>query len=139
MPASKMSRRSFKPEDRERIEVRLLESLQTLKPAVRMLRGYEPYGAGTDRTTNTIVIISVGKSMAEGNAPPLLALAGESVKPGVVFERPIADSETQWTIEPRRRSAPGIPVSGKSRHSAPVVLPLMWSCAFTQKCSIEGG
>jgi quinol monooxygenase YgiN len=102
MPVVRISRGSFKTEDYERIKARLDESEQTLVPAIRKLSGCVHYWAGIDPTTNTMVNVSVWKSLAEAKAmetlAPMLSLAGEFVKLGVVFERPIANYETLWQI-----------------------------------------
>ena len=102
MPIVRISRGSFKPEDYETIKARLDESQKMLVPAVGKLIGCMHYWAGIDRTTNTMVNVSVWKSMAEAKQmdtlAPMLALAGEFVKLGVVFERPIANYETLWKI-----------------------------------------
>ena len=102
MPVVRISRGSFKPEDYERIRTRLDQSYQTLAPAIRRLRGCMHYWAGIDRATNTMVNVSVWKSLADAKQmdtlAPMLALAGEFVKLGVVFERPIANYEILWQI-----------------------------------------
>ncbi len=59
MPVVRISRGSFKPEDYERIKVRLDESEQTLVPTIRTLGGCLHYWAGIDPTTNTMVNVSV--------------------------------------------------------------------------------
>jgi hypothetical protein len=60
------------------------------------------YWVGIDRTTNTMVNVSVWASLADAKQmetlAPMLALAGEFVERGVVFERPIANYETLWEI-----------------------------------------
>lgn len=102
MPVVRISRGSFKPEDYERTKARLDESYRTLAPAVRSLSGCMHYWAGIDRTTNTMVNVSVWKSLSDAKQmdtlAPMLALAGEFVNLGVVFERPIANYETLWQI-----------------------------------------
>jgi len=105
MPVVRISRGSFKPEDYERIKARLDGSQQTLVPAIRILSGCMHYWAGIDRTTNTMVNVSVWKSLADAKQmdtlAPMLALSGEFVELGVVFERPIANYETLWQMEDR--------------------------------------
>jgi hypothetical protein len=102
MPILRISRGSFKPEDYESIKARLDEAQQTLVPAIRKLSGCMHYWAGIDRTTNTMVNVSVWKSLPDAKQmatlAPMLALAGEFVKLGVAFERPIANYETIWQI-----------------------------------------
>ena len=102
MPVVRISRGSFKPEDYERIKARLDESQQALVPAIGKLSGCMHYWAGIDRTTNTMVNVSVWKSLADAEQmdtlAPMLALAGGFVKLGVVFERPIANYEILWQI-----------------------------------------
>jgi hypothetical protein len=102
MPVLRISRGSFKPEDYERIKARLDESQQTLVPAITKLSGCLHYWAGIDRTTNTMVNVSVWKFLADAKQmetlAPMLELAGEFAKLGVVFERPIANHETLWQI-----------------------------------------
>ena len=102
MPVVRISRGSFKPEDYERIKGRLEGSHQTLVPAVGILSGCMHYWAGIDLATNTMVNVSVWKSLADAKQmdtlAPMLALAGEFVELGVVFERPIVNYETLWQI-----------------------------------------
>jgi hypothetical protein len=102
MQVVRISRGSFKPEDYEGIKIRLDGSRQTLAPAIRNLNGCMHYWAGIDRTTNTMVNVSVWKSLADAKQmdtmPPMLALAGEFVNLGVVFERPIANYEVLWQV-----------------------------------------
>ncbi len=102
LPILRISRGSFKSEDYERIKAHLDESQQTLVPSIRKLTGCMHYWAGIDRITNSMVNVSVWKSLADAKQmealAPMLALAGEFVKRGVVFERPIANYETLWQI-----------------------------------------
>jgi hypothetical protein len=102
MPILRLSRGSFKPEDYEKIKESLDGSQYTLVPAIRKLSGCMHYWAGIDRTTNTMVNVSVWKSLMDAKQMdtlvPMLALAGEFVKLGVVFERPIANYETLWQL-----------------------------------------
>ncbi len=102
MPIVRISRGSFKTEDYERIKARLDESQQALVPSIRKLTGCVHYWAGVDRTTNTMVNVSMWKSPADAKQmdtlAPMLSFAGEFVKLGVVFERPIANYETLWQI-----------------------------------------
>ena len=102
MPVVRISRGSFKPEDYERIKARLDESQQALVPAIKKLSGCMHYWAGIDLTTSTMVNVSVWKSLADAKQmdtlAPMLALAGEFVKLGVVVERPIANYEILWQI-----------------------------------------
>jgi hypothetical protein len=98
----RISRGSFKPEDYERIKARLDESQHTLVPAIKVLSGCMHYWSGIDRTTNTMINVSVWKSFSNAKQmetlPSMLAVATEFVKLGVVFERPVANYETLWQI-----------------------------------------
>jgi hypothetical protein len=102
MPILRISRGSFKPEDYEKIKARLDESQLILVPVIRMLSGCMYYWAGIDRTSAAMVNVSVWKSLADAKQmdmlAPMLALADEFVKLGVIFERPIANYETLWQI-----------------------------------------
>jgi hypothetical protein len=102
MPILRLSRGAFKPEAYERIKEHLDVSQRTLVPAIRKLSGCMHYWAGIDRMTNTMVNVSVWKSLLDAKQmdtlAPMLALAGEFVKLGVVFERPIANYETLWQL-----------------------------------------
>lgn len=102
MPILRLSRGSFKPEAYERIKEHLDGSQRTLVPAIIKLSGCMHYWAGIDRMTNTMVNVSVWKSLLDAKQmdtlAPMLALAGEFVKLGVVFERPIANYETLWQL-----------------------------------------
>jgi hypothetical protein len=102
MPVVRISRGSFKPEAYERIKARLDQSWPTLVPAIIELSGCMHYWAGIDRATNTMVNVSVWKSLADARQMDtlalMLALAGEFVNLGVVFERPIANYETLGEI-----------------------------------------
>jgi hypothetical protein len=110
MPVLRISRGSFKPEDYERIAARLEESRKTLVPAITKLNGCLHYWAGIDRASSTMVNVSVWKTLADARQmetlAPMLALAGEFVKLGVVFERPISNYETLWQVEEGEHPAP---------------------------------
>jgi hypothetical protein len=102
MPILRISRGTFKPEAYEKIKEHLDVSQKTLVPAVRKLSGCMHYWAGIDRMTNTMVNVSVWKSLLDAKQmdtlAPMLALAGEFVKLGVVLERPITNYETLWQL-----------------------------------------
>lgn len=102
MAVLRISRSSFKPENYERVKARLDGSHQTLAPAVRNLTGCLHYWAGIDRTTGTMVNVSVWKSLEDAKQmdtlAPMLALAVEFTGLGVVFERPIANYELLWQV-----------------------------------------
>lgn len=102
MTIVRVSRGSFKPEDYERVKVRLDGAQQALVPAIRALSGCMHYWAGIDVATNTMVNVSVWSSLAEAkqmdSLAVMLALADEFIKLGVVFERPIANYVILWQL-----------------------------------------
>jgi hypothetical protein len=98
----RISRGVFNPDDYDQIAKLLAESRLTLVPAIRLLEGCLHYWAGIDRRSNTMVNVSVWRSLNEASAMETLTemklLAGEFAKLGVRFERPINNYEVLWEI-----------------------------------------
>jgi quinol monooxygenase YgiN len=101
MPVVRISKGAFQPENFETIKVRLDES-QKIVPDVQKLNGCLYYWAGIDPVSNTMVNVSVWRTLADAKQmdtlAPMLALAKEFTNLGVVFERPICNYETLWEI-----------------------------------------
>ena len=102
MSVVRISKGSFPADAYDEVRRRLDESQQRLVPAIRALDGLVSYYAGADRASNTMVNVSVWESMdaAEqmSSLPEMLALAGDFVALGVVFERPIVNYDSLWQI-----------------------------------------
>ena len=98
----RISRGTFAAQDYERVRNRLSESEHSLVPAIRNLNGCVHYWAGIDRTTNTMVNVSVWRTLADATQmeglAAMRALAGEFVQFGVRFETPIVNHEVLWEI-----------------------------------------
>lgn len=102
MPIVRISRGSFKPSDYEVIAERLEKSQGTLVPEIHVLNGCLHFWAGIDRSSNTLVNVSVWRSLSDAKQldtlAPMLTLAEEFIKLGVQFERPINNYEVLWEI-----------------------------------------
>jgi quinol monooxygenase YgiN len=98
----RISRGAFDPDDYDRIAKLLDESRLTLVPAIRQLEGCLHYWAGIDRSSNTMVNVSVWRSSNHARQMETLMemklLAGEFSKLGVRFERPINNYDILWEI-----------------------------------------
>ena len=102
MATVRISRGSFIPDSYDRIAKRLDESQYTLVPRIRELDGCLHYWAGIDRNSNTMVNVSVWRSLNDAKQMEGLAemktLADEFLKLGVKFERPINNYEVVWEL-----------------------------------------
>jgi quinol monooxygenase YgiN len=98
----RLSRGSFPAERYDAVRARLAAAEATLVPAIRALPGLLHYHAAIDRASSSMVNVSVWRSLAEAQQmqtlAPMLALAEEFTREGVVFERPIPSYETLWSI-----------------------------------------
>jgi hypothetical protein len=78
------------------------ESQASLEPAIGRLHGNLAYYAGIDRTNNTMTNVSVWASLDDAmqmaSLPAMLALARTFTEIGVIFETPITNHETLWSI-----------------------------------------
>jgi quinol monooxygenase YgiN len=101
-PIVRISRGSFAPEKYESLRARLDAAQKSLVPAIRQLAGCLHYFAAIDRDSNSMVNVSVWRSLADAQRMqtlgPMLALAEELTREGVRFERPIINYETLWSI-----------------------------------------
>jgi hypothetical protein len=102
LPVVRISRGSFAPESYESVKQRLDASRKSLIPAIRKLRGLLHYYVGIDPASNTMINVSVWKTLADANQmqtlQPMRDLAGEFIAAGVTFELPITNYETLWQI-----------------------------------------
>jgi quinol monooxygenase YgiN len=102
MPIVRISRGSFKPDDYDKIAKRLSEAHPTLVPGIRQLDGCLHYWAGIDHHSNTMVNVSVWRSLTDAKQmetlSSMLALAAEFSKLGVNFERPIINYDILWEV-----------------------------------------
>jgi quinol monooxygenase YgiN len=102
MSVVRISRGFFKPDEYDRIAKRLEEARQTLVPGILQLNGCLHYWAGIDHQSNTMVNVSVWRSLTDAKQmetlAPMLALADEFSRLDVNFERPIVNYEVLWEI-----------------------------------------
>jgi quinol monooxygenase YgiN len=100
--AVRISRATFAPAAYEDVRRRLDAAQAALIPAIRELAGCLHYVAAIDRASSSMVNVSVWRSVADADQmqtlAPMLALAEEFARAGVVFERPILDYETLWEM-----------------------------------------
>jgi hypothetical protein len=98
----RISRGSFPSEKLGRIQQLLAASHDRLREPVTALRGLVHYWAVLDAGSNTMANVSVWSSLADARQmdtlAPMLALAQEFQAEGVVFERPIVNSEVLWAL-----------------------------------------
>jgi hypothetical protein len=73
-----------------------------LAPAIRELSGCLHYFAALDRESNSIVNVSIWRSLADAQQmqtlAPMLELAEEFTREGVRFERPIVNFDVLWEL-----------------------------------------
>ncbi|HWN70019.1 MAG TPA: hypothetical protein VNM90_20405 [Haliangium sp.] len=102
LPVVRISRGSFAPESYEAVKQRLDASRKGLVPAIKKLRGLLHYYVGIDPVSNTMINVSVWKTLDHAKQMDTLQamrdLAGEFIAAGVTFERPISNYETLWEI-----------------------------------------
>jgi hypothetical protein len=102
LPVVRISRGSFAPESYESVKQRLDASRKSLVPAIKKLRGLLHYYVGIDPESNTLINVSVWKTLANAKQMDTLQamrnLASEFIAAGVTFERPISNYETLWEI-----------------------------------------
>jgi len=81
----------------------LHESYEKLAPGIRSMSGNRGYYVGIDAENCAMVNVSFWDSVTAAKQmehfQPMLDLAGEFIKIGVRFERPILNFEPLWTIE----------------------------------------
>ena len=98
----RISKGSFAPAQYEAVRARLDAAQESLIPAIRQLAGCLHYFAAIDRDSNSMVNVSVWRSLADAQQMqtlgPMLALAEDFTREGVRFERPIINYETLWTV-----------------------------------------
>jgi hypothetical protein len=98
----RISRGSFAPERYDDVRSRLAAAEASLAPAIRKLSGCLHYFAALDRESNSIVNVSVWRSLADAQQmqtlAPMLKLAEEFVREGVRFERPVLNFDTLWEL-----------------------------------------
>jgi hypothetical protein len=102
MPVVRLSRGSFDPANFMEVRRRLEDADQVLVPAIQRMRGCLHHWAGVDPISNTMINVSVWASLEDAKhmetLAPMRALAEEFVRLGVMFERPIANYETVWSV-----------------------------------------
>lgn len=102
MAAVRISRGSFPAEKYDIVKARLDAAGASLVPAIKRLDGLIGYWAGVDEASGTMVNVSTWESIEDAEQmatlPEMLALAGEFVELGVVFERPIVNYLSLWEL-----------------------------------------
>ncbi len=98
----RISRGAFEPSAYSEIKSRLTESKAVLTPALRNLNGCLHYYVGIDSVSNTMVNVSLWKTLEDAKQmdklAPMLALAAEFIGLGVRFERPITNCDVLWEL-----------------------------------------
>ena len=98
----RISKGAYPAHRHDEITARLAASSTNLVPAIRALPGCLSYFVGSDAGSATMVNVSVWDSLEHAHAmstlAPMLALAGEFVALGVVFERPIINYPVLWQL-----------------------------------------
>ena len=99
-PAIRISLGVFDADKTETIAATLVETRDLLELGIRAMRGNLGYFFGVDRTANVMHNVSCWESMVDadqmGSYQPMLYRAGEFVRLGVRFQRPILNFETLW-------------------------------------------
>jgi hypothetical protein len=99
----RISRGRFDPANVDLVAAKLTSAQSQLLPALERLAGLLHYYAGIERTSATIVNVSVWDSLEHAQQmstlAPMLALREQFEALGVQFD-PILNYETLWRIEP---------------------------------------
>ena len=100
----RISRGQFAAHHYDAVRQLIEDSAETLQPAIRALRGLVYYHVAVDRTTNSVVNVSVWTDLDAakqmGALTAMLAQRPILEQAGVVFD-PIANYEALWTIDPQ--------------------------------------
>ena len=98
----RISKGAYAADRHDEVTARLSASSASLIPAIRALPGCISYFVGSDAESLTMVNVSVWDSIEHANAmgtlPAMIALAGEFIALGVVFERPIINYPVLWQL-----------------------------------------
>jgi len=99
----RISRGRFDPAKVDVVAATLTSAQTQLIPAIERLSGLLHYYAGIDRTSATIVNVSIWDSLEHAQQmstlAPMLALREQFAALGVQFD-PMLNYETLWRIEP---------------------------------------
>jgi hypothetical protein len=102
MPVVRISRGFVTPERFQAAESFIRDSQALLAPAIRQLPGCLHYYAGADPVSNTVVNVSVWRTMDDAlemeSLKPMLELARKGAALGIKFERPVCNYVTAWEI-----------------------------------------
>jgi spermidine/putrescine-binding protein len=98
----RISRGSFDPAKADEWERRMTQSGNNLVPAIKKLKGLLHYYAGIDKLAGSMINVSVWQSLDDAKQMESLAEMGaagrEFIGAGAVFERPIINYQSSWTI-----------------------------------------
>ena len=82
----------------------MAESVVVLEPGIRQMRGLVHFYAGEDEAANSLVNVSVWRTLDDARQldtfQPMLDLGKVFVAKGAVFERPIMNYASQWDVAP---------------------------------------
>jgi hypothetical protein len=84
----------------------MAESIAVLEPGIRQMRGLIHFYAGEDDAANSLVNVSVWRTLEDAKQldtfQPMLDLGKVFVANGATFERPVMNYASQWEIAPER-------------------------------------
>ena len=100
MPVIRISRGSFAAAEHDRVKERLAATEEALVGELAKLPGLRHYYVAIDRTSSTMVNVSVWDTLEDAtqmdSLPAMQALAKDFVAMGVSFERPIINLAILW-------------------------------------------
>jgi len=102
MPIIRISKGNFPQEKFKEIEDMVSATEKNLNPALSRLDGFLHFYAGVDPATNSMINVSIWKSLSNAKQldtfAPMLKLAEEFIEAGVQFDRPINNFIGLWEL-----------------------------------------
>ena len=106
MPTIRVSVIRCQPQHFAELKKMMAEAFAVLEPGIRQMRGLIHFYAGEDEAVNSLVNVSVWRTLEDAKQldtfQPMLDLGKEFVRKGATFERPIMNYASQWEIVPER-------------------------------------
>jgi hypothetical protein len=104
MPTVRVSVIRCQPQHFAELKRMMAEACAVLEPGIRQMRGLIHFYAGEDEAVNSLVNVSVWRTLEDARQldtfQPMLNLGKEFVSKGATFERPIMNYASQWEIVP---------------------------------------
>jgi len=104
VPIVRVSVLRCNPQQFAELKKMMAESMAVLEPGLRQMRGLIHFYAGEDEAANSLVNVSVWRTLEDAKQldtfQPMLDLGKGFVSKGATFERPIMNYASLWEIAP---------------------------------------